>query len=481
MTVADKIIFPWGIWRLCAYAARRIAHGIGGGRAWMRPIGWAVHGMLYAGVGLPITVFVLGELLISANELLLDEQADYRLQSDFASGHADHTLVLPGPRTPAIAAVPRGNTEEYRQYLVERFAPVVLHKVSAHPEWDVPLALDFDGNDDPRDNVANQARLHPRNAAVYGELTAETEDSYYLTYSFYHVKDYDHPVREFVSNWTYHDNDNDGFHLRVDKDSLQVVEVETWFHNRFLLFNRTGIATGTEPVHGKLHFEDDTHVLIYSQSQGHGVRCAQIVDEKALASHAKVLRLRVGRPVVPISADDVTQVDGTYDLVSFDSWYALATGPFGTKGQGSGMFEETIALGTQDDGTPLVIGRFIAGLDYAKDSWSRPKPPWSWDDGWDDIPILMWHFYPSFAFASHAGSVVSHTYLYNRPVEKTFGVDADELLGRLDLETERRRGNKWRPLQFNGKTAGTAQHKSYWRAAQKVLKRYVNYVFHALG
>ena len=140
------------------------------------------------------------------------------------------------------------------------------------------------------------------------------------------------------------------------------------------------------------------------------------------------MRYQGSRIAVPMKADREVQYDVTYTIPDFDHWYAEALGPFGSRGTGKTMFEETIQIGTNSDGSPISIGRFIAGFDYAIGSWSRPKPMWSWDDGWDDIPVFIWHFFPSYSFESHSGSSVSHRYLYNRPVEKTFAVSPEELL-----------------------------------------------------
>ena len=469
------ILFPWGIWSLAALPSRVLRRwGVRGAPA----LAGGLHAILYVVLGIPLTLFVCGEILITGNEWLIGEQANYRLQSDFSLPDAVSPR-LPGPRPSALSAVVPASTEAYRTHLVRVYAPVIVQKVAHHPEWDIPVALGFDANGNPRDNVINEPRFRPHTAAVYGELTAETEDSYYLTYSLYHVKDYDHPLRELLTDWTFHDNDNEGLMVRVDKLSMQVVELETWFHNRFLLYNRTGVSHGTEPVHGKIHVESDTHVLIYSQPQGHGVRAFQSMDLDALDANVKILRLRGERAIVPVRADRSVQLNATYELVSFDDWYAQALGPFGEEGRGETLFEEFIQLGVMPYGEELRIGRFIAGYDYSKVGWSRPKPPWSWDDGWDQIPIFVWHFLPSYAFASHGGSALSHRYLYNRPIEKTFGSrPVLEIVHALDLGVELRGGEKWANLEGRG---GNLEHRTYWAALQTFLKAYVNYLFHALG
>lgn len=473
------LLFPWLIWHLTALGPRYLRRRFfSESRLWRLGTG-VLQGGLYLVVGLPITLILIGELLITLNEAVIAEQADYRLQNDWEAETEATSFDVPGPGSYRPEPVEPGRNDEYHRYLVELYSPVIYHKMSHHPEWDIPLLMNFDGNDDPRDNVVNEPRFRPHVAGVYGEMTAETEDSFYLTYSLYHVKDYDHPIRERISRWTYHDNDNEGLHLRVDKETMEVAEVETWFHNRFLLFNLTGTSTGTEPVHGKIHTEDGTHVIVYAQPQGHGVRLAQLVDLPDLDHRVKILRYRGDRPVVPIKADGSVQIDGTYEIEGFDDWYAVAQGPLGSKGQGEGIFEEEIELGTAPDGSRRVVGRFIAGLDYDINGWSRPKPMWSWDDGWDQIPIFVWHFFPSISFHSHGGTELSHDYLYNRPCEKTFGEPPDVVFDSLtSLQLVMRGEDKWEPLKDRG---GNMDRRLYWAVIEKKMKAYVNYLFHALG
>lgn len=476
--VLRTLLYPWLIFDLVAAGPRWLRARFATESGPRAALITAAHTLLYLCIGLPLTVLLTGEILISANETLIGEQADYRLQSDLAAGTSLETPRIPGPPTPPPGPAPAGDPAAFRRHLVERFAPVIVQKLAHHPAWDIPIRIDFDGNLDPRDNVEREAEARPHEAAVYGELTAITADSYYLTYSLYHAKDYDHPLREWFTDWTYHDSDNEGLMLRVDRESLAVVQVETWFHNRFLLYDVSGRSRGSEPIHGALHFEDDDHLIVYSQPQGHGVRAFQSLDADALASDVKILRWRGARAPVPTRADRSVQIDATYELVGFDAWYAQARGPFGSQGRGSGMFEDAIPLGVWEDGRPIEIGRYIAGRDYSKMGWSRPKPPWSWDDGWDEIPIFVWHFFPSYAFASHSGRALSHAYELSTPVEAVFGVPAPALLARLRLDVTRREGDKWASLEERG---GAITRGTYWDAFAWKFKVYLNYLWHALG
>ena len=52
---------------------------------------------------------------------------------------------------PKASPVEKAPTEEYRRYLVELYSPVIFQKMSSHPEWDIPLLIDYDNNEDPRE------------------------------------------------------------------------------------------------------------------------------------------------------------------------------------------------------------------------------------------------------------------------------------------------------------------------------------------
>ena len=472
------ILFPWFIWNVCSYFPKAFKKRFGRTRLKIRILGTFGHILLYGLIGFPLTIYLTGEWLIALNEVIIGEGADYRYQMGSYDPDLNNNVDLPGPKSVTLETVSPSRGEAYHRYLVELYSPVILQKLSHHPEWDIPVFIDFDNNLDPRDNVLNEKKFRPHHAGVYGEMTAETEDSYYLTYSLFHLKDYDHPVREVISDWTFHDNDNEGFKIRVDKKTMRVVQAECWFHNRFFLCNQTGESQGTEPIQGLTYFEKETHIIIYAQPMGHGVRCAQDFDFKNIDKNTKILRYRGERPPVPTIADRTIQINTTYDIKNFDTWYEYALGPLGTQGMGKGMFEEEIIMGTHKDGRRIAIGRYIAGWDYAKGSWARPKPPWSWDDGWDNIPNTIWHFYPSYAFESHFGTELSHRYLSNRPVEKTFSMSADAFYPHLKMEITYRRGLKWQGIERRG---DRPRRKDYKQAMLLLLKRYINYLFNALG
>ena len=184
-------------------------------------------------------------------------------------------------KNPSILPIPLSNTQI--KAIVKEFAPIVIHEKGRKPEEDVPISVTFDKNEDPKDNKINfdkQQILYP---SVYGELTAETSDSYYLTYIFYHISDYDQPYREFFLSSTFHEHDLEGFHIRIDKNYLIPVEAETWFHNRFfycgsLLFADRSMKKKWDRPLFYLNLYKNKNPLIFILKGGHGVRCAQKKD-----------------------------------------------------------------------------------------------------------------------------------------------------------------------------------------------------------
>lgn len=474
------VIYPWFLWSVISGLVDRVRIALRcfGPRA--RVAFGIIQILAFLVIGSPIFVLITGELLIHANELLIGEVQNYRVRDNGKVWwHTGKDLRLPGPHAEKPAPVSEADAEAHRRYLVELYSPVIVHKIGYRPEWDIPVRLDLDGNDNPRDNKANGHDTRPVDTTVYGEVTAETADSYYLLYCLYHLRDYDHPVREQLTNWSFHDSDNEGFMIRVDKKTMEVVQGEGWFHNRFFLANRGDESTGTEPVQGRLFFEDDTHPIIYAQSMGHGVRFAQPFDLAEIGINTKFMRFQGTRAASYPKVDRSVESDVTYKLLPFDLWYQFAKGPLGTKGKGAGMFEESITIGKDAKGKKLVVGRFIAGLDYAKLKWSRPKPPWSWDDGWDRVPIAVWHFFPARAFESHFGTPLSDNYLFNNPISQIFGEDPNALQKQLTVKSNRRAGPKWGG-SLRVAVPRYSRH-TYFRAANSLFKQYINYLFRYLG
>lgn len=451
---------------------------------------------LAAGV---VTVAVVGvalaiEVLIFVNGRVVQE-ADFSLRNDWEAD-PQATLALPGAGAiPELGPAPEGDTTAFREWLVRRHAPVLVQLIGHRPAWDLPVAMDFDGNDDPRDNPANAEREMPRTAALYGELTATTADSWYLTYSVWHLRDYDHPVREIIVRTSHHDGDNEGVHVRVDRETGEVAAVETWFHNRFVQCDRAGRSTGTDPILGKLHMEG-THPILYQQDMGHGIRCAQVGDTVDLG-RVKIFRPALGRELTRMHPDRRPVHDHTYELKDFGAWYRYAVEDLDA--DSTTMFVGRIVLNEGADAPEIAVVEYFAGNDREDIShWSRPKPMWAWDDIWDGIPVAAWHFLPSYSFATRSGAELSHDYETNRPAELLFGMTGNELAAAVSWDPGSAAGRirnadtqraKWTNFDPGLREIGRRQ---YWWAAEELVgsvsssvrrlfNRYVMRVFANLG
>lgn len=473
--ITSIVFFPATLFRFSFWLPRKVMHP---GRHRYHTRAWGL--VTYLLIGIPLTIAIFFEVLILLNGQIVGETPNYQFsvtEEDMLEGQ---DVELPGYKPTDFTPPATSDRDSFYKYLVENYSPTIIHKMGHSPLWDIPTDLFFDGDTDPRNNVRNAERVDQLPPVIHGEVIAETEDSYYLAYMLYHIKDYDQPLRQLLTHWTYHDSDNEGFQLRINKESMAVAHVETWYHNRFFLCNSTGESKGTEPIQSLSLFEGGTHVVIYAQALGHGVRCATRSDLTSLDINTKIMRYQPDpQKLIPPRADRETQFDTGYTLTSLQPWYKHATAVSVSGEKATTIFEDKIHIGTDQNGEPLFVGRYIAGEDYDRSAWSRPKPPWSWDDKWDQVPIFLWHYYPSYAFSSHAEGRLSHNYLYNGPMEHTFNItDLDEILPYLELEMATSRQSKWDNLSWRSNLVG---QKDLWNYLNYKLKQYVNYVFNGLG
>lgn len=147
----------------------------------------------------------------------------------------------------------------------------------------------------------------------------------------------------------------------------------------FLLYNRTGKSSGTESVLGPIYLENGTHPLVCAQPLGHGIRLMQKADIKNLKGNVKVMRFMGSGPEVSPQINQEYEDNITYRTKNFDDWYLQAAGPFDQDGEvgATSSFSCEIPAGRLKNGEQIKVGRFIAGINYKKNTWVRPKPMWS--------------------------------------------------------------------------------------------------------
>lgn len=301
--------------------------------------------------------------------------------------------------------------EEKYSSLLRQYAPVWVHEVGRRPVCDILTRFDFDGDWSGLNNVENADRF-PIVPRVYGDVVAETNDTYYLFYGVYHICDYDVPLRELLIASSKHDNDFEGAMVAVEKATGLIQAVETWFHSKFLQFAHSPILGGSQTIDGRIHSEGQTHPVFFVPAKGHGVRMFQKIDE-AFFERKKYQIYRL------ISHGPGTVGSGavfvSYDLIPLDDFLRYGYGPF----DGHSMFDEP-----QDFGIGRgPIGKFLSGHFSGDSNWARPKPPWSWTDKFDTLRPGAWFFHPAYVFNRHFGMGLSEKYLFNLAQEEMLKVD----------------------------------------------------------
>ena len=132
---------------------------------------------------------------------------------------------------------------------------------------------DFDGNLNGRDNWDHAGQN--TSAAVYYSVL-ETSTHYYLTYFFFHPRDWiDHPFFE-----TEHENDGEGVLLVVERNGTEygsLVGAVTVAHKDFFSYTPEGspLTSGAESLDGKLStadFEGVQHPITAQEAKGHGLK-----------------------------------------------------------------------------------------------------------------------------------------------------------------------------------------------------------------
>jgi len=299
--------------------------------------------------------------------------------------------------------------------LLEKYAPVWVHEIGRLPIYDIITAWDFDNNFSGADNVEN-AEKFPLPAVVYGFVTAETSDAYYLFYGVYHVRDYDTPLREFFWSSSSHDNDFEGAMVVVAKSNGDILAIETWYHSIFLQFTYKPKVPGNQAIDGAIHVEDKTHPILYVSSKGHGVRGFQKIDEpELLKNQYKIYRLGKADADMRYHKGEFAQ----YELHTFEPFLIYGRGPF----EVDSMFCIQGDYGLDD----VPIGKYLSGRFAGDSSWARPKPPWSWTDKFDNLRPGAWFFHPAYVFNLYFGLGLSDRYIKNDAVEYFFNIDYAKL------------------------------------------------------
>lgn len=270
-----------------------------------------------------------------------------------------------------------GAEDQNHRALAEHYAPVVFQE-SHSAVLDFITRFDFDG-DWKGDNNWRNAYLYDLPGHAYYSVI-ESTGHYFITYAFYHARDYTARPYEGFAPKTEHENDMEGCTLTIEKDGTRfgkVVLLETLAHDIFYKYVNPGyrrVSAGATKLDGSIAFVEDRPAL-FIQAEGHGVKAAG-ADVTGAGDAFQGIVYRLGAAAVPESNRDPK---ATYELISIEdtlwahrfdvgSTYCCADDYLMPNGA-------TSAVGSAFNGP---VGGCAA------------KPPWGWDQASDRIAKGDW-------------------------------------------------------------------------------------------
>ena len=328
---------------------------------------------------------------------------------------------------------------EHRK-LAEYYAPVVYQE-SKSAVLDFITRFDYDGDWNGANNWRNAYR-YELPAHVYYAVV-ESSRHYFITYAFYHPRDFTARPMEGFAPKTEHENDMEGCALTIEKDKTPwgiPVLLETLAHDHFYKYDNPHyrkVQGGSFPLDGSIVFlkqvdgEHHREPAIYIEPEGHGVTAAaEQVKEKNYEFPGIIYRFAGRGAEVP---KNERAPDVSYELISIEetlwarrfevgrsSVYCCADFYKTPSGK-------TVALGSAFNGP---VGGCAA------------KPPWGWDEANDGaIKKGDWFRDPLFTYAQQlrieglAGEYLHNPYLQlEPPPEGNAGLACAESSDNKDLQ-----------------------------------------------
>lgn len=286
------------------------------------------------------------------------------------------------------AAQARAEVAAHRA-LAEHYAPVVFQEAKS-AVLDYLARFDFDG-DDKGDNNWRNAYLYDLKGYAYYSVI-ESSRHYFITYAFYHPRDYTARPYEGFAPKTEHENDMEGCTLTIEKDGTPfgtLLLLQTLAHDVFFKYANPEVgervSAGALRLDGEISFVDG-RPAIYIEPEGHGVKGAGANLTDTSVPFPGLIYRYTGEASVP---RDNRDTQATYDLLSLEDtlWarrydvgtmYCCADPYAMTRGR-------TARFGSAFNGP---IGGCAA------------KPPWGWDQANDAIAKGDWFRDPLKAYAT---------------------------------------------------------------------------------
>ncbi|GAA1363044.1 hypothetical protein GCM10009661_10680 [Catellatospora chokoriensis] len=279
------------------------------------------------------------------------------------------TAGLAAP-TPAGAAVTQAQ-------LALRWAPIHYQDVDATGSHalsgrsDYITKVDFDGDLNGRNNWDRTGQAGVSLAAHVYYSVVETSTHWYLTYLFFHPRDWtDHPFFE-----TEHENDGEGVLLVVERDGSDYGVLRaavTVAHTDFYSYTPSGStwSSGRESVDGTLQLQSSPHdgflhPVTAQEAKGHGLKAfpQYNINGDGLVYYPSTVA------ETPSSGDDR---DVRYQLIDI-----FASGGLWAQRANTSLFASAGTFAGDDSGD--------CGAGTYDCTTNSANAPWGWDDG-NDLP-----------------------------------------------------------------------------------------------
>ncbi|HUP58154.1 MAG TPA: hypothetical protein VM598_11920 [Bdellovibrionota bacterium] len=267
--------------------------------------------------------------------------------------------------------------------LAARYAPMIFQHTGSHPKADAITNVDFDGDWSSNNNWDNLDRFEVPAFVYYSVI--ETESHYFITYAFFHPRDY----AWLCFPWICHENDLEGAGLTVEKTAAgpgDVVYLETKAH------------TSMDRTRDVPHIGGKT--ALYVERGGHGVHPWKPVTKGKFFTYSYAGR-----------ADDPGEAsEGAfgYELLPIETTIWAQRNSIG-KGQ---TYRNTYDY----TGTRFSLGP--VPNKFAGEKWAANvvTAPWSWSDGGvGGLKLGDWFFDPALAVSRRVtlSKPISLEYVHN--------------------------------------------------------------------
>lgn len=177
--------------------------------------------------------------------------------------------------------------EDDMRWLAELVAPWILHETDATlGRQDIPTAMDFDGDNEARDNWEEMPRFELLPTVYY--TVVETETHYFVSYHLYHPRDW---TRVPLGLQDTHEGDGENAQVVVDKSTMSAVILTTQAHYDMWSYSTgaAGVSHGAQTMRGDFEIISG-HPVIYVESGGHGI----------YGSHDPRAANRLAHPAAPV-------------------------------------------------------------------------------------------------------------------------------------------------------------------------------------